>query len=99
MKYFSTSSGYSVIAVSIEQNRIPCLAYSFLKQKTAYEISWWLEFRRVLFRSRDIVLADSLAENHHQGQCLDRYRGGCLLSRSEERRVGKECRSRWSPDH
>ena len=21
------------------------------------------------------------------------------LSRSEERRVGKECRSRWSPDH
>ena len=30
--------------------------------------------------------------------------GGCLLyftyfGRSEERRVGKECRSRWSPDH
>src|SRR5689334_24624814 len=22
-----------------------------------------------------------------------------LLGRSEERRVGKECRSRWSPDH
>src|ERR1035438_776967 len=22
-----------------------------------------------------------------------------LLTRSEERRVGKECRSRWSPDH
>ena len=22
-----------------------------------------------------------------------------LLVRSEERRVGKECRSRWSPDH
>ena len=22
-----------------------------------------------------------------------------LSSRSEERRVGKECRSRWSPDH
>ena len=29
--------------------------------------------------------------------------GGCvrdsLLGRSEERRVGKECRSRWSPYH
>ena len=29
--------------------------------------------------------------------------GGCvrdyLLDRSEERRVGKECRSRWSPYH
>ena len=24
---------------------------------------------------------------------------GVLLSRSEERRVGKECRSRWSPYH
>ena len=23
----------------------------------------------------------------------------CLLTRSEERRVGKECRSRWSPYH
>ena len=24
---------------------------------------------------------------------------GCLILRSEERRVGKECRSRWSPYH
>ena len=24
---------------------------------------------------------------------------GCGKSRSEERRVGKECRSRWSPYH
>ena len=23
----------------------------------------------------------------------------CFLTRSEERRVGKECRSRWSPYH
>src|SRR5260370_31216552 len=26
-------------------------------------------------------------------------RGGCRRARSEERRVGKECRSRWSPYH
>src|SRR2546427_13036027 len=25
--------------------------------------------------------------------------GGAALTRSEERRVGKECRSRWSPYH
>ena len=25
--------------------------------------------------------------------------GKKILLRSEERRVGKECRSRWSPDH
>ena len=24
---------------------------------------------------------------------------GCINTRSEERRVGKECRSRWSPYH
>ena len=24
---------------------------------------------------------------------------GCIARRSEERRVGKECRSRWSPYH
>ena len=27
------------------------------------------------------------------------YRNLSCLSRSEERRVGKECRSRWSPYH
>ena len=26
-------------------------------------------------------------------------KGGKNMSRSEERRVGKECRSRWSPYH
>src|SRR5258705_3746996 len=26
-------------------------------------------------------------------------KAGARLDRSEERRVGKECRSRWSPDH
>ena len=25
--------------------------------------------------------------------------GACAIDRSEERRVGKECRSRWSPYH
>ena len=25
--------------------------------------------------------------------------GACGIARSEERRVGKECRSRWSPYH
>ena len=27
------------------------------------------------------------------------FRRNCLSVRSEERRVGKECRSRWSPYH
>ena len=30
---------------------------------------------------------------------LEVNRAGCVGMRSEERRVGKECRSRWSPYH
>ena len=37
------------------------------------------------------------AEPSVSGQCP--YLGESLMQRSEERRVGKECRSRWSPYH
>src|SRR2546427_12944796 len=30
---------------------------------------------------------------------FDFWNGNAVLDRSEERRVGKECRSRWSPYH
>ena len=33
-----------------------------------------------------------------QGE-LGTYEHGLIINRSEERRVGKECRSRWSPYH
>src|SRR2546430_11415492 len=36
-------------------------------------------------------------EYRSRGGILDR--GWCVQPRSEERRVGKECRSRWSPYH
>src|SRR5688572_29448596 len=40
------------------------------------------------------VFAPGIALGHVVGRL------GCLFAgRSEERRVGKECRSRWSPDH
>src|SRR5690348_17373676 len=35
--------------------------------------------------------------NREQEQTDDRH--GRDIGRSEERRVGKECRSRWAPDH
>ena len=31
--------------------------------------------------------------------CTQYYEDGREINRSEERRVGKECRSRWSPYH
>src|SRR3954462_2337986 len=41
-------------------------------------------------------IRDSKYLNKHQ--CIEIYRW-MVLNRSEERRVGKECRSRWSPYH
>src|SRR5690349_24719819 len=52
----------------------------------------------------DLLDADALVARlrAEQGeQILDRGGGGAVADqmRSEERRVGKECRSRWVPDH
>src|SRR5215204_4537667 len=72
--------------------------FFFFKQKTAYELTVWLEFRRVLFRS-----LDELVEPRVAGVGLvprvAAAPGEEPGERSEERRVGKECRSRWSPYH
>ena len=49
---------------------------------------------------RDVVLSTSL--NDHilfSGTKTRLSLEECSLVRSEERRVGKECRSRWSPYH
>src|SRR5260370_27012481 len=81
--------------------------FFFFKQKTAYEIQVRLEFRRVLFRSE---LSGAVAVDGHlearivQGLSVSqvperREFGKFDADRSEERRVGKECRSRWSPYH
>ncbi len=40
------------------------------------------------------------AENNRWPDSVDELKAFCLeMDRSEERRVGKECRSRWSPYH
>src|SRR3712207_9393010 len=49
-------------------------------------------------RQRDDHLrsADFFEAEHHPEMTFDSRR---IEARSEERRVGKECRSRWSPNH
>src|SRR5260370_25491938 len=37
--------------------------------------------------------------NRNGNSSVSRLQSALLFSRSEERRVGKECRSRWSPYH
>src|SRR2546421_1130234 len=47
-----------------------------------------------------VELHDSEGEFHHAGGLVkDDHASRAEELRSEERRVGKECRSRWSPDH
>src|SRR5207244_7666460 len=88
----------------------------FYKQKTAYEMIWRLEFRRVLFRSPRVAQGagrGGVVLGRHIGIMLSRKGASktraphltqayltdgnvsvLAFSRSEERRVGKECRSR-----
>ena len=45
-----------------------------------------------------LLMADLYGIESHGMQRMVRYHKG-IEKRSEERRVGKECRSRWSPYH
>src|SRR5260364_274171 len=66
-------------------HRIPGLAC--VKEKTAERVHRFVKRRG---RTRYTGAA--------AGGCRRRQCGGTGVSRSEERRVGKECRSRWSPN-
>ena len=46
-----------------------------------------------------LVLLALIAVNARMGAVSPRIRNPEVEGRSEERRVGKECRSRWSPYH
>src|SRR3989454_5645024 len=54
--------------------------------------SYWGRTRPTTQRRKRSVLLPS-------GRCVGRLPLDWLSPRSEERRVGKECRSRWSPYH
>ena len=52
----------------------------------------------VMNRRKEIALLISLGASKKQVKKIF-FRLGLVIGRSEERRVGKECRSRWSPYH
>ena len=81
----------------------------FFKQKTAYEIyqcDWSSDVcSSDLDDSADAVKAINKAANFFKHELKSRLllrvipQLHFVYDRSEERRVGKECRSRWSPYH
>src|SRR2546427_839340 len=84
-----------------EGRGIPLLKHDLLKQfrtdDFAYLLALFCDLLRLLFATHDLV-------THRLAFCGQAVHGSVILvldrkSRSEERRVGKECRSRWSPYH
>ena len=60
-----------------------------------YKLNFGVELPRIK------SIAAAYEKNHELAQTLwkEDIRECKILARSEERRVGKECRSRWSPYH
>jgi len=54
---------------------------------------------QVLERGEIAVLVTRVTGSQNVGAKLLVQENGSVTGRSEERRVGKECRSRWSPYH
>src|SRR3989449_7935016 len=52
-----------------------------------------------VIRTHSLAVAQAVAERGAPNDLLERLARDPAFRRSEERRVGKECRSRWSPDH
>src|SRR2546427_3855007 len=67
---------------------------TFSHGNTTMEVLWTLA-TLVLFVGLGIYAERAWAEVHFRGAAP----GALQIERSEERRVGKECRSRWSPYH
>src|SRR5256886_10008655 len=64
--------------------------------------NWFSENQRNIARFRDAAaqmavgkISGAVGTASHLGTEIEER----ICKRSEERRVGKECRSRWSPDH
>ena len=76
---------------------------SFLKIETDTNLVGWSEF--VGFELNKRMGLDSLIKSMMKGLIgkdpreIEKINSNLITGRSEERRVGKECRSRWSPYH
>src|SRR3989442_708818 len=81
----------------------------FDKEETVYDMRTYLEFRRVPIGSGTGTIQNDDAKPLLSIDDVGKAEGNSgtttftftvtLTGRSEERRVGKECRSRWSPYH
>ena len=81
-----------------------CFFFFFFKQKTAYEIyqcDWSSDVcsSDLTGAGRVHALSDEPDGEGPVARAFHLAARASDIGRSEERRVGKECRSRWSPYH
>src|SRR5215213_10493416 len=69
--------------------------------RTSYSLAQQIEALRAYATREDYEVLEEVVDPGQSGASLERPGMDRLrdLVRSEERRVGKECRSRWSPYH
>ena len=72
-----------------------------IQQQFAVAFRYDVYFTEQLFHPENSLLADVITADGEAGpkKVMVVIDDGLLSFRSEERRVGKECRSRWSPYH
>src|SRR3989441_11352365 len=96
-------SGHAADAVAVQPIRAPSGRYEFLEILGEGAMG-------IVYRARDLELHRTVAvktiarDDATQGFDVSAitqrlYQEATAAARSEERRVGKECRSRWSPYH
>src|SRR2546430_8718374 len=83
---------YGVISYSVAQRT------QEIGIRVAMGAARWQVLSMVMKNGLEFVLL-GLAAGQGMALMLHRTMQGLLVGRSEERRVGKECRSRWSPYH
>src|SRR2546430_13758886 len=94
--FFQAEDGIRDLTVTgVQTCALPILALSFFIIDAPRIASWKLN------ATQQINHQAIVHRGHPQHRCAANQRdvAEAELARSEERRVGKECRSRWSPYH
>src|SRR5580692_12941267 len=85
------------LGITVRIDTLPIVCFHASKSWRLFYGSFLLPFKIISVTFRRVIRT-----NHKKASKIWRHEniqlGGCQ-SRSEERRVGKECRSRWSPYH